>query len=165
MSIKFKLLGEEKLFKSLEQKRTSIAEEIIKTVNLVTLKVHRDIIKSIQQGPKSGRKYEGRLEASGWVHKPSVKGPNNTGRPHQASAKGEAPATDTGNLVRNIVPKVMKSGFDIFGIITSKAEYSNTLEFGSKDLGERPFMRPALKRNRKMINEKLMAAIQKGLNE
>ena len=51
--------------------------------------IRGEAIKSIQSGPKSGRIYE----------------KYNPRRTHRASAPGQAPASDTGNLVRNIVVK------------------------------------------------------------
>ena len=49
--------------------------------------IRGEAIKSIQTDPKSGRTYE----------------KYNPRRTHKASAPGQAPASDTGNLVRNII--------------------------------------------------------------
>lgn len=63
---------------------------------------------------------------------------------HQASAPGEAPASDTGNLVGLIgvdavnLPRLRISIF-------SSAKYSAALEFGTSKMAPRPFLRRALR--------------------
>ena len=75
---------------------------------------------------------------------------------HRASAPGEAPATDTGNLVRNI-----GISYDIVkeeATIASRAEYSAALEFGTSRILPRPFMRPAFLKNQREITALLREA-------
>lgn len=83
----------------------------------------------VQQGPKTGEVY---------------------GK-HRASSPGEAPATDTGNLVRSITVDPLKG--DEVITITTRSPYSAALEFGKDDgtLLPRPFMAPAMKNNEKEI--------------
>ena len=89
----------------------------------------------------------------------SIRNPNKSGRLyprggkiHQASAKGEAPAFDTGNLAGSVIQE--RSQTDTGRLATwitgSKLNYSKWLEFGTQDgrIGERPFLRPALRRER-----------------
>ena len=64
-----------------------------------------------------------------------------------ASAPGEFPKTDTGNLVSNISTQVKKEGQTVVGMIISSAEYSKHLEFGTRNMAPRPFMQPSLDRN------------------
>ena len=76
---------------------------------------------SIQAGPKSGRTYaRGR-------------------RVHQASAPGQPPATDTGNLVNSIHSE--SRGNDATAVVVG-AEYGAPLEYGTARMGARPFVRP-----------------------
>jgi len=105
----------------------------LKAVNdktLIALKksavlIQASAVSKIQKGPKSGRQYGD----------------------HKASAPGEAPATDTGRLVRNI-------GFEIDtdrkeATVISRAPYSAPLEFGTNDgkILPRPFMQPSFLEN------------------
>jgi hypothetical protein len=76
-------------------------------------------MKLLMTGPKTGREYVRR------------------GRIHVASAPGEAPAVDFGNLI-NSIQTVIKSPTE--AEITIGAEYAEVLEF-EKD---RPFVRPAI---------------------
>ena len=89
--------------------------------------IRNEAVKSIQQDPKTGIIYQR----------------YNPTRRHQASAKGESPASDTGFLVSQI--KVKKKNPDEV-IVESTAPYSAFLEFGTTQVGERPFMHPATMR-------------------
>ena len=89
--------------------------------------IRKEAVRSIQQDPKSGIIYQR----------------YNPRRRHQASAKGESPASDTGFLVSQI--KVKKKNRDEV-VVESTAPYSAFLEFGTSQMGERPFMHPATMR-------------------
>lgn len=93
--------------------------------------------KSIQRGVKTGITYQ----------------KYNPRRTHRASAKGEAPATDTGALVGSITQE--KTG-EAEAIVGSKIEYSKFLEFGTMQMGERPFLRPALKEAKKNWEKRML---------
>ena len=89
-------------------------------------------IRSIQTGPKSGRIYE----------------KYNPRRTHRASAPGQAPASDTGNLVSQI--RVREENKDLIKV-ESNALYSSFLEFGTSKMLARPFLFPATERSRPKI--------------
>ena len=61
---------------------------------------------------------------------------------HRASAPGEAPATDTGNLANSIYSRML-GGAE--GEIGSTAEYAAGLEFGGAHVAPRPSLGPAVK--------------------
>jgi HK97 gp10 family phage protein len=89
---------------------------------------------SIQRGVKSGRVY------------------TRKGIQHQASASGEPPASDTGFLVANITTGDLKKAVDSISIqVESKAPYSKFLEFGTRNMQPRPFLQPALEKNKRKI--------------
>jgi len=69
--------------------------------------------------------------------------------PHRASAPGEAPATDTGLLISSIQHWVSNDGLTI--AVGTKLAYGTYLEFGTRDMAERPFIHPALDINRAAI--------------
>ena len=76
----------------------------------------------------------------------------NPRRTHTASEGGKPPATDQGNLGNGISINIdsKKSGA-VVGQIISSAPYSKALEFGTINMTERPFMRPALRKNKNKI--------------
>lgn len=63
------------------------------------------------------------------------------GKEHIASAPGEAPAIDTGNLVNSIRSEMLN---DQTGIVFTNVEYAPYLEFGTSDMAPRPFLQPAV---------------------
>ena len=111
-------------------------KEISKAVKETTIEVHKTVIESISK------------PGAGITRKLYL--PNRT---HTASAPNNPPATDQGNLKRNIRWE-SKAG-EMTGRVISGAEYSAALEFGytPRNLEQRPFMRPALEKHfRPFIN-------------
>jgi HK97 gp10 family phage protein len=71
-----------------------------------------------------------------------------SGANHIPSLPGQPPNADTHFLDSNIETEIGGPGLVT---VTSKAPYSAFLEFGTSRLSPRPFMRPAVERNRKKI--------------
>ena len=94
--------------------------------------IRGEAIKSIQTGAKSGVVYQ--------MYNPR--------REHRASAPGQAPASDTGNLVSKIV--VRQKGANVTNV-ESNANYSAFLEYGTSKMQARPFMLPAFEKSKKPI--------------
>ena len=70
------------------------------------------------------------------------------GRTHQASAPGEAPAIDYGNLVNSVqISEVTPER----AIIGTGVEYAEHLEFGTSRMAPRPFLRPAVDEHEREI--------------
>ena len=81
-------------------------------------------------------------------------------RTHTASAPKQPPASDTGFLVSQITMDVdVKPNGTVVGQIISAAPYSKHLEFGTVNMTERPFMQPALMKNKR----KIQAMFKKGI--
>lgn len=98
----------------------------------------------VSDGPKTGRIYR----------------KYNPRRDHQASAPGQAPATDLGHLISNIVidrADVVRGRI----VIASLAKYSAPLEFGSSRIAPRPFMRPALNSSRLAVKVAVIRALNR----
>lgn len=93
---------------------------VLKSAN----EVRNEVLRLIQQTPKTGRLYQRR------------------GVVHQASAPGEPPASDTGNLVRNITVEIEPATMS--ATVLSNAAYSDMLELGTTKMAPRPYMRVAL---------------------
>jgi hypothetical protein len=115
--------------------------------------IRADAIRSIQSGSKSGEIYKRR----------SVE--------HQASAPGEAPATDTGNLVTNLNARYfendLRAEIGIHDLTTNGAPYARRLELGGRDkrgvyIAPRPFLQPAYDKNVKQIVKAIAKAVNKG---
>ena len=82
----------------------------------------------------------------------------NMGKPHQASAPGEAPAVDTGALVGSL--SVRSQGYR--AEVYTNSEYGLHLEYGTTRMAARPFMGPAAKAESDRFFERVQS-ILKGL--
>lgn len=106
--------------------------------------------KNVQRSPRGGRTYE----------------KYNPRRTHKASAAGESPATDTGQLVRSISTDVdyQAKTFKLYAS-AQIAPYARALEYGTADgrIQARPFMRPALIAKREKVVEMMAKAVEKAL--
>jgi len=100
-----------------------VADRAVKT----TIKRIEARAKASLGGPRSGREY--RRGKGGTII-------------HKASAPGEAPATDTGNLANSIGSRMTGRAV---GEVTVNAEYAAALELGSAHIAPRPFFAPAVK--------------------
>ena len=87
MRLEIKVKGVKKALQSLKSLEKDLEEPFREVIKGGAQLIRGEAIKSIQTGPKSGRIYE----------------KYNPRRTHKASAPGQAPASDTGNLVRNII--------------------------------------------------------------
>tara|TARA_R110000851_G_scaffold143173_1_gene282056 strand:- start:524 stop:952 length:429 start_codon:yes stop_codon:yes gene_type:complete len=81
---------------------------------------------------------------------------------HRASAAGEAPASDTGNLVRNIKVKEEKRSVKV-GILDQKAIYGAYLEFGTSTIAPRPWLKPATDMSKDFIKKSFTIALKKNI--
>ena len=104
--------------------------------------VRTEAVKSIIQNPRRG---------------PEVTryGPKRTIR---ISAGGDAPASDTGNLVSLISSDVSPTG--LTGTVRSDASYSKDLEYGTSKMAARPFLQPALEMARPLVRRKLRTLLR-----
>jgi HK97 gp10 family phage protein len=141
MQISIKVSGLEKALEVLRKAETELQEPIKDTLRGGAQLIRGEAIKSIQSGSKTGRTYKR----------------YNPTRTHRASAPGEAPASDTGNLVSNIM--VQEKGDSIE--VQSNAEYSKFLEYGTSKMEARPFLFPAYE----MSREKIVQAIFKKVSQ
>ena len=81
-----------------------------------------------------------------------------SGKNHVPSLPGEPPNEDTGVLGGNI-ENVQKSALVVE--VSSNAEYSAPLEFGTSRMAARPFMRPARDKTRKEIRKLVARAVDR----
>jgi hypothetical protein len=97
--------------------------EISKAVQAQAIDIRSDIQRRIQRGPKTGAVYQRRSVT------------------HQASAPGEAPATDTGTLVSSITYRKTSA---LSAEIESRLGYATMLEFGTQRMSPRPSWTPSV---------------------
>jgi len=142
MQISIQVKGFKKVMASLKNLEQDLEKPFREVIAGGAQLIRGEAIKSIQSGPKSGRIYE----------------KYNPRRTHKASAPGQAPASDTGNLVRNIVVK--QENPDLVKV-ESNAIYSSFLEFGTSKMLARPFLFPATERSRKKIAQAVFNRVVK----
>ena len=124
------------------------SREGAKAVAATAQKVRGDAIKSVQRGVKSGVVY---TRSSGQNLSPS----------HQASAPGQAPATDTGMLAS----RIKAESKNLTGRVYSDIEYAFWLEYGTLSMDARPFLNPALMANKQYFVNQLTKAITKATED
>lgn len=138
----FKLKNADRLMRKLNALPKEAQQEIKDAVAFSLLSVQNDARRSIQKGPNSGRVY---------------KRGNVT---HQASAPGQPPATDSGNLVSHINHEIDKTRGGFSGSVgvhdLGRVPYARRLEFGGRDsrggnIKARPYLYPAYENNKKKI--------------
>lgn len=114
------------------------------------LLVRNDMITRIMKGPKSGEVYH---------RKSRGKRSKSKGVSHQASAPGEAPANDTGNLARSINVVAGLEGVTSTSVVEVRTDYASALEFGTRHMEPRPFANPALNENKAEISAIIRAEV------
>lgn len=102
--------------------------------------VKTNSVEKIQSGEKTGRIYRRR------------------GVEHQASAPGEAPASDTGRLVQSITTDYNFG--PIQGNVNFGTEYAALLEFGTVRMEPRPYARNSLNEETGNIIQEIVTEIQ-----
>lgn len=100
------------------------------------VKMAENMKKSILTGAKSGRQYEN----------------------HTASAPGQAPANDTGALVRSIKVEKKKNESTVY----VEKDYAIYLEYGTSKMRPRPFILPAFLNTKKWFSERLNKLASRG---
>ena len=122
-------------------------EEMKKTIQVATLMVHGTAVKSIQKSSPG----ESQIR-----YKPR--------RGVVAAKPGKAPNTDTGRLVQSIAFEFEDGGMK--GLVGTNLRYGKHLEFGTNKMAARPWLKPAVRANRKKIEklfEKTLAdAVKRG---
>ena len=145
MKINIKVTGLKKAQDALKNLEKDLEQPFREIILGCAQLIRGEAIKSIQTGPKSGRIYE----------------KYNPRRTHRSSAPGQAPASDTGNLVSQI--KVRQKNPDEV-VVESNALYSAFLEFGTSKMLARPFLFPATERSRPKIVQAVFNRVVKEIN-
>lgn len=152
----------DKLMKRISKMREQIPT-IEKAVQVGVFKaaliVRNDMISRILKGPKTGHTYHRKGRGTRSKSKGTGRRGGGGGVDHQASAPGEAPANDSGNLARSINVVAGREGKISTAIIEIRTEYALPLEYGTKDIEPRPFAYPALNDNKELITDTIKAEV------
>lgn len=82
--------------------------------------------------------------------------------PESPSAPGEAPAVVTGTLRASITHRQEDEEGEAVGIVGTNVAYAKPLEFGTSRMAARPFMYPALEKNRANIVNAIKEELEAG---
>ena len=136
-----------KVLDSCKKKNKAVERAIMRATFKGAVLVQKRARSRIMKGPKSGRKYRrGKTVV------------------HQASAPGQPPANDTGNLQKSIL--VVQGEFSqgvAHASIEVHAKYAADLELGTRFMEARPYLAPSLKESIKEINVMLKDEVKKAL--
>lgn len=138
--VKVEIKGIKEVQDAIRAYEGDISRQLGLIVNAAALESVNDVKKAIQGPPKTGRKYQ-----RGTVV-------------HQASAPGQAPATDTGTLVVSIFND--DRGY-LSKAIGSRLPYAFYLEFGTRRIAPRPAWVPAVERAIPKMLKRVNIAIAK----
>lgn len=144
------VFGVNEAIKELRQISAKTDQATRDTNNASALMVRTHAIRLIQQ-PGSGRVY---------TRSPG----SNRSREHQASAPGEAPATDTGILAGAMyVERARGSKLSAEVGPADKVQYGKHLEYGTRNMAPRPFLKPAFEAVARTHQGRLVSAIRRAL--
>lgn len=119
---------------------TGVQQAIMRGLIASANDVRNTAMESIVEGPKTGMIY------------------NTRGRLHQASAPGEPPAADIGNLHNSITLRIDVPRMNVF--VNASARYAAALEYGTVRIAPRPYLRPALLQHAAGINARVIAEVR-----
>jgi hypothetical protein len=135
--------GDAALFAKLKHLDEAVMKNVAEALQRSAENVRNRAVMGIAKGPKTGRVYTHRF--------PSVfaggrmRAVDKRARPHTASAPGEYPAADTGNLQNSIfTDEFVEEGVHMKAEVWADAEYAKPLEYKPVWKGGRPFLRRAL---------------------
>jgi len=120
-------------------------DAMLEFVTEITLAVHGESVRGIQRGPASGRVYKSSVSAAR----------------HQASAMGEYPMSDSGDLARSIKFVVPTNKARPVGIVGTNLDYGRHLELKAPSRGGRPWLSRAYKVVMRRGTDKILERIFK----
>lgn len=129
------LEGLDEARKALDAYGAEFQKELHQAVNITAQLVRSQAVKSIQKKGIGGRVYQ--------KYTPR--------RTHVASAPGEPPNTDTGRLAGSVRVVLSETSADV----GTDLDYGRYLEFGTQDMGARPWLNPALESQRDNWSKRL----------
>lgn len=167
--VKVEIKGLKEVQDAIRAYKGDISKQLGLIVNATALEAVSDVKRSIERGPKTGNVYY-RIPGPRYmtIRKGSEDGPpvaffraegkQNLSPRHQASAPGQAPATDTGALVTSIYNEDRGRYSKAIG---SRLPYAYYLEFGTFKIKPRKSWLPAVERAVPKMLKRVQLAISK----
>ena len=146
-----------KIGKKLAEEAINVPDEDTQALALGANDIRNTIIESMMRGTKTGRVYDwegaepddtniiGMMRGGGGWLFPIRK----RWKPHRASAPGESPAVDKGELVSRIIFDVGDMEVEVGA--EAGAPYAKWLEEGTQYMAARPWLDPAVKKHEEEI--------------
>ncbi len=143
MSVRFSLEGIGRLARALQVKQSAIRDAVDVAVAQTAAGIQRRYVAAVQRGGRTGRTYK--------KYAPK--------RTHRASAPGEPPKTDTGQLANSCVIYHEQGSREALVVVA--APYAAALEFGSpkSNLAARPALGPAAKAETPAFRARMVRAL------
>lgn len=142
-----KLKNARRLAKKLAAMPDLLKKPIRRAVEIGAVKIHRSAVANVQDGPATGKIYQ----------------KYNPRRQHQASARLESPAADTGALTGSITFEIHKDGLG--ADIGTNLKYGEWLETGTTHMEKRPWLFPAAEENHKRVVRGITKAVNQALKQ
>ncbi len=143
--IRGQILGGKAFKAKLERLNLSVFAEMKKTMITTITEMDEEVKKLIDGGARSGKIYK------------RTKG----GKTHQASAPGEAPKSDYGDLKAGFNFDTKATSRQIIGNLRNISKHAKPLEYKPKARGGRPFMRPLFKKWLPIARERFSSALKR----
>ena len=167
-----KIEGLEVTLKAFIEIGRDINKRVEKALTVSALDVRNEAVTSIARGIKTGKTYTTHLllnKSTGNLFPdkdPAARGKKRRTAPHRASAPGEAPATDSGDLIDSIFILPTSSTSIVVGTLNPVGTW---MEFGTPNakfpIKARPWLNPAFEANRKKIVKNMMKAVNLAIAE
>jgi HK97 gp10 family phage protein len=141
MRTSFKIEGVKSVSEALTRLDAQATNDVRDVINSTAQNIRNTAIRSIKNSPANGRVY----------------------RNHTASAEGNPPRTDTGRLASSIAVVTDEQAKSLEAEIGAYVNYAAHLEYGTRNMGARPFMFPALEQNMKGYLSKMKQALQRAM--
>lgn len=135
----------DKIIRKLSQLRLDARAGIGTALAVSVIQMDAYAKQKIQGGGRSGRVYRRRSVS------------------HQASAPGEFPKTDTGQLVSSLYFRVAANKLSAF--FGTKLNYGTYLEYGTSRMRARPWLKPTFKANAQSIRERVRKAVNDAIRK
>lgn len=136
--IRVNVAGDRELANALRNMGYQLRMDVARDVEATAQQARGEIMRRIMRGPKTGKVYK------------------RGGVTHQASAPGEAPASDTGRLANSVQIKRVS---DKRATVGSRLAYALYLEMGTDNIRARPVWRPVARKAADWLETRLRASV------
>ena len=155
MKVKVELDGVNKLLDQLRDLGAAGEEVILDTITDILTDTQNYAVNGIEKGPKTGRVYTTRF----WTDSRNRLRVGEERVPHQASAPGQYPASDTGQLNSNIRIEPPTAG-SLTGRVGTKIMHGRHLEFGTVKMAARPWLMPSFEKAKVGVEQELKVKLE-----